>query len=222
MMSEGHAEDEWPEPWWRPWVTHRLMVPKWIIAAGLLAAVGWLRPAWWLVLVPVGFALWFPLEYIAHRYIFHYFVEHEHLSVASEKHVQHHKDPNTPDDLFVDPSRMLWLGLPLYGIYALVMWSPAQGLALMSGTYAALVYYEYMHLLSHVPNARPKAPWTKAMKRWHLLHHFKHEEHWFGVTTRAVDQALGTAPEPDEVETSQTVRSLGVHENNRAWMEENA
>lgn len=219
-MGEPASEQDWPEPWWRPWVTHRLMVPKWAITVALLAAVAWLQPAWALLLVPLGFVLWFPLEYVAHRYIFHFFVDHEHLSVASEKHVSHHLEPQDPDDLFVDPSRMLWLGIPLYGIYALVMFDLGQGLALFAGTYAALVYYEYMHLLAHAPNARPRLPWTKAMKRWHLLHHFKHEDHWYGVTTRAVDRVIGSDPDPDQVETSETVRTLGVSEANRAWMEE--
>lgn len=222
VAMAGQAEAQWPQPWWRPWLTHRLMVPKWLICAGLLAGVAWLNPAWAWLLVPLGFALWFPLEYVAHRYIFHYFVEHEHLSLASQKHVAHHREPQDPDDLFVDPSRMAWLGFPLYGIYALVMWSPSQGLALMAGTYAALIYYEYMHLLAHAPNARPKLPWTRAMKRWHLLHHFQHEEHWFGVTTGAVDRAMGTAPDPDDVEQSPTVKTLGVSEANREWIEENA
>lgn len=221
-MTGTQAAPEWPKPWWRPWLTHRLMVPKWLICAVLLAAVAWLRPPWWLVLVPAGFALWFPLEYVAHRYVFHYFVEHEHLSAASAKHVAHHRDPQDPAELFLEPVRMFWLGVPLFGIYALVLFSWGQALALFSGTYAALIYYEYMHLLAHVPHARPKLPWTRAMKRWHLLHHFKHEEHWFGVTTRAMDRALGSDPSPDEVETSETVRSLGVSEANRAWMEENA
>lgn len=219
-MTEGEADAPWPEPWWRPWLTHRLMVPKWLIAAALLATVAWLQPAWALVLVPAGFLLWFPLEYLAHRYIFHAFVESDRLYAFSKKHVEHHRDPNTPGDLFVDPSRMTFLGLPLFGIYCLIMWDIGQGLALMSGTYSALVYYEYMHLLAHSPHAKPKAPWTKAMKRWHLLHHFKHEEHWFGVTTRAVDRAVGSDPHPAEVETSETVRTLGVAEENRAWMEE--
>lgn len=219
-MTQGEVEASWPEPWWRPWLTHPLMVGKWIVVAALFALVAWLRPAWALVLVPVGFLLWFPLEYLTHRYIFHFFVESDRLFALSQKHVTHHAHPNTLEELFIDPSRMTLMGLPLFGLYCLITWDIGQGVALMAGTYSGLVYYEYMHLLTHSPHTKPKAPWTKAMKRWHLLHHFKHEQHWFGVTTRTFDRAVGSDPDPDDVETSDTVRTLGVVEENRAWMEE--
>lgn len=218
-MPEDSGSRAWPEPWWRPWLTHRLMVPKWIIAAVLLSAVAWLAPPLWRILLPVGFLAWFPLEYVLHRFVFHFFVEHDLMGSVSAKHWRHHLDPQTPDDLFVDPYRMTLYGVLVFGLYWGVTLSWMQAVALMAGTYAALVYYEYMHLLAHAPNAKPRLPWTRAMKRWHLLHHFKHEDHWYGVTNTAFDRLAGTATDPDEVETSGTVRTLGMRPEHEEWVD---
>lgn len=218
-MAEDGAS-AWPEPWWLLWLTHRSMVTKWLLAAGLLAATVLLVPAGWWWLLPAGFLAWFPWEYINHRWIFHALVEHPRWNFLATQHWQHHLDPEEIDPAFVDIPRTLVTAAMLYPVFALVAWDPLRGLALLTGSMVGLIYYEYMHLLAHAPGVTPRLPWTRAMKKWHLLHHYKHEDHWFGVTNRAIDQGLGTGPDPGQVDKSQTVRTLGVPEALGAWLGE--
>lgn len=46
------------------------------------------------------------------------------------------------------------------------------------------------------------------MKKVHLLHHFKNENYWFGVTNMMYDKAFGTYKEEKEAEKSETARQL--------------
>jgi len=50
--------------------------------------------------------------------------------------------------------------------------------------------------------------WGRFLKRFHRLHHYKNERHWFGVTHPFVDSVVGTWPAASEVAQSATARSL--------------
>lgn len=85
------------------------------------------------------------------------------------------------------------------------------GIALTGvGFYATLgLVYEWTHYLVHT-NCRPKTRLYRRLWKNHRLHHFKSEQHWYGVTMLGGDRLLGAAPDVGEVETSETCRTLGV------------
>ena len=62
---------------------------------------------------------------------------------------------------------------------------------------------------AHVPY-HPRTRLGRLMKRHHLLHHFKNERFWFGVTNPVVDKLLGTWKRRADVEKSETARTLGL------------
>lgn len=74
-----------------------------------------------------------------------------------------------------------------------------------------LLIYEWKHYVAH----RPIKPITKFgvwVKKLHLLHHFKNENYWYGVSTPFVDILFGTLKDEKKVQTSKTVRDLEKRE----------
>ena len=75
------------------------------------------------------------------------------------------------------------------------------------GMFGIGVMFEWVHYLCHT-SYRPKSRWFRRRKRHHLLHHYKNEKYWLGVTMHLGDRVLGTMPDPKDVEKSPTCRSL--------------
>jgi hypothetical protein len=123
-------------------------------------------------------------------------------------HGAHHLDPLAWKQSFIDP-RALLVYIAMNAAFLLLV-LPSFALALTGLCTAAVLglVYEWTHFLIHTDD-RPR---TRAFKRlWvsHRLHHFKSEKYWFGVTMLSGDRLLGTQPDPSEVETSPTCRTLG-------------
>ena len=59
--------------------------------------------------------------------------------------------------------------------------------------------YEWSHYLIHSPYV-PRTPLFRAVWRAHILHHYKNEQYWFGVTNPVADYVLRTHPAKDSVE----------------------
>jgi hypothetical protein len=57
---------------------------------------------------------------------------------------------------------------------------------------------------------RPRIGYYQRLARNHLLHHFRNEHYWFGVTMLQGDHLLRTAPDPQQVATSRTALTLAA------------
>ncbi len=200
------------------------MLPKW---AGLFvmvgAAMGWPLEMWWhtTLTATIGFLWFYPNEYLVHRFAFHGLVNKRLGRVTSRQHILHHEDPGELDVLFNDPRISVTFGI----VYFLLAWALAglpAAAAFSTGNFVGLVHYEYVHLTSHRPGVRPWMPWLRPLKRSHLLHHYKNEQYWFGVTSQVFDKALGSWRNAHEVESSETVRSLvpPAPKEHEAWLDE--
>jgi sterol desaturase/sphingolipid hydroxylase (fatty acid hydroxylase superfamily) len=69
--------------------------------------------------------------------------------------------------------------------------------------------YEWSPFLIHSTYV-PRSAGFRAVWRAHILHHYKNEQYWFGVTNPVADYVLRTRPAKDAVPTSPTARTLGV------------
>ena len=58
------------------------------------------------------------------------------------------------------------------------------------------------------------------MKRFHLWHHYKHERHWYGVTSPVFDFVFGSHARHEDLAPSPTVRTLVPTEEQRVWIEQ--
>jgi len=149
-----------------------------------------------------GVVFFFFLEYFVHRFVLHGFFA-KIMPKAHVGHDAHHNDPLnmtfllTPNQYNVPYHFLLWV------VFSLAFWSFHLGSSVMAGFAAYHLYYEWSHFVSHRP-IQPITPWGKWMKKFHLLHHYKNDKHWFGVTHPVLDSVFGTDPSQDEIEKTVT------------------
>jgi len=180
-----------------------------LIAAALSAAFAIARVLPFPAAIVLGALVFFLSEYTTHRFLLHAppqknaFV----LSLQHRLHYDHHVDPAELRLLFLP----LWFALPVTAltaaIYALVTRDLALTGALLLGSVLALLYYEWVHYVAHIPFV-PRTPFGRWIKRYHLWHHFKNERLWFGVTNPSMDLLGRTYRAVAEVERSATTRTL--------------
>ncbi len=122
-------------------------------------------------------------------------------------HRAHHADPFRIDLLFIPATSFLY-SLPLaVGLAWLLTPDLATAATALVAIFALGLHYEWVHTLAHVPWVAPISRYRELVRR-HRLHHFKSEQHWYGVSMVAADGPLGTAPDPDSIATSPNCRDL--------------
>ncbi len=178
-----------------------------LIVLGLEASGFWGWHPWLFIL---GAALFFGSEYGFHRYAFHappVTRVQLILKLQHRMHYDHHVEPARLDLLFLP----LWFVIPnlvITGAVAWLIWpSVASIAALLAGTSAAILYYEWVHYLAHIPY-KPVTPWGRWIKKYHLWHHFKNEQFWFGVTNPGFDLLMKSHLRVADASQSATVRNL--------------
>jgi len=159
--------------------------------------------------VALGALVFFGSEYTTHRFVLHA-PPQKHpfvLSLQHRLHYDHHVDPAALDLLFLP----LWFAVPVIAltaaIYALATRDAALTGALLLGSLAGLLYYEWVHYVAHIPFV-PRTPFGRWIKKYHLWHHFKNERLWFGVTNPSMDLLGGTYRGVAAAERSPTTRTL--------------
>ena len=140
---------------------------------------------------------WTLFEYLFHRFINHldsYFPESEAIKKFDYAiHGIHHEFPRDTQRLIMPPvpgtiiisilTFLFWLAL---GKYVLVF---------MPGFLLGYLSYAFIHYATHAWKP-PKARVLKALWRHHALHHYKHPDKAFGVSTPIWDYVFRTMP-PD-------------------------
>lgn len=109
--------------------------------------------------------------------------------------------------LFPDILIMLVLLIGISGYIIAQPFSWSMLLFFCIGLIVMLLVYEWKHYVAHVP-LKPRTHFGKWMKKTHLLHHFKNEHYWFGVSNPVGDWLFGTLKDEKTVLSSQTVRDL--------------
>ncbi len=167
--------------------------PMIITSVGLALTNGRLSPAAAFALIIAGIILWTFLEYLLHRFPFHHETEEEPWKLlTSGFHQLHHQMPNRKDTV-VAP---IIITVPLYGLIFLLSWAilrnaDAAGL-LSSGVASGYLVYEAVHYFAH--HGRPTGAIGRFLKQYHLTHHFRDHNHYFGVTTPFWDIVFSTKP----------------------------
>jgi 4-hydroxysphinganine ceramide fatty acyl 2-hydroxylase len=162
-----------------------------------------------LLAAAIGAAVFFGSEYTTHRFLFH--AQPSTMQwlrkLQHRLHYDHHVDPPKLELLFLP----LWFVIPTalvyYAVFLAITRNPALALSLTFGSICALLYYEWVHYVAHIP-FNPVTPFGRYVKKYHLWHHFKNERYWFGVTNPSMDFAGATYRDVDAVERSTTVREI--------------
>lgn len=138
----------------------------------------------------MGALLWTLLEYVLHRFAFHF----EAASLPARVvlfmvHGHHHDAPGDPHRLAATPLQFTSLGLLLFGILRLpfdtpTTWSIMAGLSFAYGT------YEWLHHGVH--HGRARKGLRGALRRHHLRHHLSRPDRNFGISSPLWDYIFFT------------------------------
>ena len=149
-------------------------------------------PPWGImILILIGFVCWSFIEYVLHRFIFHY----DSRSPLGRKflylvHISHHDNPESKKKTLAT----LFLTGPISGAYWLLAWSVTGSWIwasyLFLGMATGYFCYDWLHFQCHHGKSRLRV--LRYLRKYHLLHHYKTPELRFGVTSPLVDLLFGT------------------------------
>ena len=137
----------------------------------------------------LGVLLWTLLEYLIHRYIFHY---EPKTGVGKRLHYiihgVHHDYPNDARRLVMPPSISVPLAFLFYG--ALLLFFGRLTPAVFAGLVFGYVCYDMLHYATHhFPMRRGMWLW---LKQYHLRHHYKDDHVGFGISSPLWDYVFRT------------------------------
>lgn len=177
-------------PWW---AVPLLWVP--LVAYGsYLAAQGFSNPAYFAAYWVFGFFLWSLIEYLMHRFLFHldeYLPDNRvFITLHFVLHGIHHYLPMDKYRLVMPPTLFIMLAYPFWLLaHTLFFYSWYVATAVFCGGVFGYICYDLTHYFLHHENL---PLWYKALKKYHLEHHFLDYELGFGVTSKFWDTVFGT------------------------------
>ncbi len=137
----------------------------------------------------LGVLLWTLIEYLIHRYIFHYepktrWGKQLHFVV----HGVHHDYPNDARRLVMPPVISIPLAFLFFGLFLLIFGSLAP--AVFAGLVFGYLCYDMLHYATH-HLAMKRGMWLW-LKQYHLRHHFKDDHVGYGISSPLWDYVFRT------------------------------
>jgi sterol desaturase/sphingolipid hydroxylase (fatty acid hydroxylase superfamily) len=137
----------------------------------------------------LGILLWTLLEYLIHRYIFHY----EPKTRPGRRlhyiiHGVHHDYPNDARRLVMPPSISVPLAFFFYGLFLLIFGRLAA--SVFAGLVFGYVCYDMLHFAAH-HFAMKRGMWLW-LKQYHLRHHYRDDQAGYGISSPLWDYVFGT------------------------------
>ncbi len=136
---------------------------------------------------------WTLFEYFAHRYLFHLDVYFPDSDLAKKFaylfHGVHHEYPLDQNRILMPPlPGILIIGI-LFSIFSLILGSYVY--LFVPGFLTGYLCYTYVHYQSHTVKPPSFLRWQK---KHHAIHHYKHQDKAFGVSSPFWDWVFGTMP----------------------------
>lgn len=182
---------------WSHFRAHVLLFTPLMIVIGWLAVHTGLPAVSIFTYVLIGLASWTLIEYLMHRFFFHWRWSVEFMRKQAEWwHIEHHNDPDALEKILAHPGAALGVGVVLYGVaaglLALLGWQYALILSAvwLTGVLIGYLGYETVHYLTHYSSSQH--PLLRTWREHHLSHHYKDPEKNFGVTSAFWDHIFGT------------------------------
>lgn len=128
-----------------------------------------------------GLAIWTIVEYLFHRFIFHYVPKGKlGRKLHFMMHGVHHAYPNDSLRLVMPPAMSIPLATGFYFLFKLVFsinYAP-----LFAGFLLGYLAYDMLHYATHHAKFI-KAKWFDKLKHHHMRHHYHDPDHGFGVSS---------------------------------------
>lgn len=143
-----------------------------------------------------GYLFWTLTEYWLHRIVFHFEPER---GIGARLHWiihgVHHDHPNDPLRLVMPPSVSIPLAALFFGLFVLVLGTPA-AYAASAGFWAGYLAYDMLHYyVHHLPGGRKPRGWVpRKLHELHMRHHFQEHDRSYGVSAPFWDNVFRTAP----------------------------
>ncbi len=146
----------------------------------------------------VGLFAWTLVEYVMHRFVFHFPPRtpwQERLSFLF--HGVHHAQPMVKSRLVMPPAVSIPLAAFWYGVLYLVVGVLLGAGAWIGPVFAGLVLGYVAYDLTHYATHHFKVRWApyQYIRRYHLHHHTQTPQKRFGVTSPLWDIVFGTKPD---------------------------
>ena len=136
-----------------------------------------------------GMLFWTLTEYILHRFAFHYDPKTDRgRRINYVLHGNHHEYPRDRERLFMPAAPSLIMASLFFVLFYLVLGKMA--FPFFPGFMFGYLIYGSMHYAIHAWN--PPFKWMKPLWRNHHLHHYKHGDLGFGVSSTMWDHVFGT------------------------------
>lgn len=153
-----------------------------------------------------GTFFWTLTEYILHRFAFHHHPTTERgRRINYILHGNHHEYPRDKERLFMPAVPSLIIASGFFFLFYLILHKSA--FAFFPGFMLGYLIYGSMHYAIHAWN--PPFKWMKGLWRNHHLHHYKHNDMGFGVSSTLWDHVFGTMFDlKNEKEDKEKVKEL--------------
>ena len=143
------------------------------------------------ILLFVGLVSWGLVEYVLHRFVFHFDAASERgKAFVYAMHLSHHDNPRRIDNLFTGLRTSLSVGALYFLAAWLIMGSWQVASILFAGVTTGYFCYEFVHYQAHHSSSRFRL--LRYLKKYHMLHHHQSPGARFGVTSPLFDILLGT------------------------------
>ena len=137
-----------------------------------------------------GLGIWTIVEYLFHRFIFHYVPKSKmgkHLHFMM--HGVHHAYPNDSLRLVMPPALSIPLSTGFFFLFKFafgVYYAP-----LFAGFILGYLAYDMLHYATHHAHFI-KGEWFNKLKQHHMRHHFQDPDNGFGVSSAVWDRVFKT------------------------------
>ena len=138
----------------------------------------------------IGVLTWTLLEYVIHRYVFHYEPKTRVGKLLHFiMHGVHHDYPNDASRLVMPPIISVPLAVVFYIVFILTLGRFAP--AALAGFGFGYVCYDTIHYATH-HFAMKRGVW-RWLKQYHLRHHYHDDQAGYGVSSPLWDYVFGTS-----------------------------
>jgi sterol desaturase/sphingolipid hydroxylase (fatty acid hydroxylase superfamily) len=139
-----------------------------------------------------GLAWWSLMEYLLHRFVFHFRPDNAwgrrlHFII----HGVHHDHPHDPMRLVMPPSVSVPLAALVFLLFRALL-GPEWSLPFFAGFLIGYLVYDMTHY--HIHHHRSDNRLSIALRRYHYRHHFQQSDRGFGVTSSLWDRVFRTVP----------------------------
>jgi len=177
------------------WTSPAIIIP---LDLSIIAGLIWfgvsrefvdLSAFWWLI--PVGIFSWTLVEYLMHRFAFHFESENKTgKKLIYMLHIIHHDHPTDSDKLYQPPLVNIVIIALLFGFFYLLMGNLVY--LFLPGIIFGYLAYSTIHFVIH--KFKPPFEFLKPLWRHHNLHHYRFQDKAFGVSSPFWDLIFGTLP----------------------------